>query len=314
MPYVLKDDQGAIKGPESFESFCLYYDFAVNMQGLVTINEMFWAVYFSGYSQNLNFKNPDRGATSYTIEDLAQGAGSFEIKHSQLENSRLSQFASEFSQLHLFECINTNTGRPTNWFVDGNWNPNFQVPEHNVRANIPFIKHTLSLTGGARDRYAYWVTSKENAGGTQSMAIAMPYLANSVFGRILAAHGGIAQTITIKTTMDGGQGSEWGYFGNTPLPTGAVKGFCFIAQGAFKNLSLSSALDDWVGLRAVEAIAARLSEVVSGALLYPRTLSTAHDTANNSVVVADGQPPVELLFLRDLNQNAPVPRVFGGRV
>jgi len=302
-------------GPPSFESFWLYYPFTVSGQGVMTVQTMFWSVYFSESSKSVNINRPTRALGKYELADSTTAATNFQIHHTALVDSRAFEFASEYGQLHLFQCRTAAPPQvPANWLTAGSWNPNFTTPPGCDRPDTPFIKHELSLVNGPQARYAYHVMSRETGNGVRSISVLMPFLVNSVFSRLLISHGGVTPTLKLTRSVDGGERTEWEYFNNPPLPTTAVRGFCMVAQGAFKNIELNATLDHWVdansGADPIETIGDHLSRIVYAHPPFKRTLATAYDTRNDSIIQTDSQPALEVLFLKNLNASAQVPRLL----
>ena len=297
-----------IKITASMESFWLFYNFEINSATkIITINdkEGMFAVYISQKSGPpfIPKLNMDPLNTS-NFEITDRGGQKIQLNHVRLVESRLVEFSNEVAQLHLFKFSNNAPVEPPKWINTGGWAPQFTNPTHN-KGNVPFLKHLFELDGKIQNRYIYWISAQEDGQGTKSFALAMPFLGQSPFQTILSEDGNPLPKIDILMNNH-----TWSYPppGNTSLP-GAIKGFAMVADGAFKSIALNSAIDEWldVDTNDTSTVITKLSQVVGD---YPtsisRTLNTAHVVNKDSVVQAEPDPAVEILYMGKLNSINPV--------
>jgi hypothetical protein len=328
MPYTwTKAGPPATALTARLQSFWIYYDFVVSRTTRqITVGDGYYAVYLSQASGPPGVLKPTPDDRDFTIADTA--GGTIQLKHAALIQSRLVEYSNEFNHLHVFKFDEAEDA--TGWIDTTGWNPAFTNPTKN-EANRVFWPHTVALgtyeqkQGGAKkaggggkgaaaspgftDRYVYWLMSRENAAGTRSVGMVMPFLNPSCLSHILSGDDKVMPPLKIKVQSR----AEWQYFptGVRTFP-GDVKGYVMVAQGAFKATDLSSELEAWhfageKGTGKESLVADRLADLVHRSSEMRRTLETCDDTEHDSVIPPSPDGPVEVLYLDSLNNRNPVP-------
>jgi hypothetical protein len=228
------------------------------------------------------------------------------INNARLVDSRFSQFSNEVSQLHLFD-FSDEPEHKKEWVDTKGWSPKFKNPTKNDDGKY-FLKQTLDF-GQVKDRYIYWLSTQANTNGTERFGLAVPFIANSLMGTILALHQQDLPKISISVDE-----KSWPYPSGQELP-GAINGFLMVAEGAFKAIALSGEVDNLIQQvtsdKPSKEILADLSQIIHR---YPtpisRTINTAPVTSSNSVVPSSPELPIEVLYLEGLNSTNPVDMII----
>lgn len=314
MPYKLKQTSpGSVEVTSNLDSFWFFYNFNVD-EGTkkIEIERGYFAAYIcqkSGkpFIQSLYGDSNAKKEDLYRKLEISNVAEQkISINNARLVDSRFSQFSNEVSQLHLFDFSEENEHKKE-WIDTKGWSPKFKNPTKNDDGKY-FIKHTLDF-GQVKDRYIYWLATQANANGTERFGLAVPFIANSLMGTILALHQQDLPKIQISVDE-----KSWPYPSGQELP-GAINGFMMVAEGAFKAIALSGKVDNLIEKVTSEDssknILAYLSEIIYG---YPtpisRTINTAPVTSSNSVVPSSPELPIEILYLEGLNSTNPVDMII----
>lgn len=314
MSYKLKQTSPeSVEVTSNLESFCFFYSFKVNQSKIVELQKGYFAVYISQRSgkpfiQSFYDNSNEEKKNVYRkleISNLAEQKIS--INDALLANSRLSQFSNEVSQLHLFELFDEEEARQDCIDTKG-WTPKFKNPTQNDDGKY-FLRQTFSL-GQATDRYIYWLAEQANNKKTERFSVAVPFIANSLTGTILALHKQELPKIQIIADE-----KTWPYPKEQELPTQKLRGYVMVAEGAFKAIPLTGEVDNLMqqttSNKTSEEILTYLSQIVHG---YPtpisRTLNTAAITKSNSVVPSEPELPIEVLCLEGLNSESPVDMII----
>jgi hypothetical protein len=210
------------------------------------------------------------------------------------------------SQLHLFD-FSDEPEHKKEWVDTKGWSPKFKNPTKNDDGKY-FLKQTLDF-GQVKDRYIYWLSTQANTNGTERFGLAVPFIANSLMGTILALHQQDLPKISISVDE-----KSWPYPSGQELP-GAINGFLMVAEGAFKAIALSGEVDNLIQQvtsdKPSKEILADLSQIIHR---YPtpisRTINTAPVTSSNSVVPSSPELPIEVLYLEGLNSTNPVDMII----
>jgi len=314
MPYKLKQTSpGSVEVTSNLESFWFFYNFNVD-EGTkkVEIKRGYFAAYIcqkSGkpFIQSLYGDSNEKKEDLYRKLEISNVAEQkISINNARLVDSRFSQFSNEVSQLHLFDFSDENEHKKE-WIDTKGWSPKFKNPTKNDDGKY-FLKHTLDF-GQVKDRYIYWLSTQANANGTERFALAVPFIASSLMGTILALHQQDLPKISISVDE-----KSWPYPSGQELP-GAINGFLMVAEGAFKAIALSGEVDNLIeqvtSNKPSKEILADLSQIIHR---YPtpisRTLNTAPVTGTNSVVPSSPELPIEVLYLEGLNSTNPVDMII----
>lgn len=314
MPYKLKQTSpGSVEVTSNLDSFWFFYNFNVD-QGTkkVEIERGYFAAYIcqkSGkpFIQSLYGDSNAKKEDLYRKLEISNVAEQkISINNARLVDSRFSEFSNEVSQLHLFDFSDENEHKKE-WIDTKGWSPKFKNPTKNDDGKY-FIKHTLDF-GQVKDRYIYWLATQANANGTERFGLAVPFIANSLMGTILALHQQDLPKIQISVDE-----KSWPYPSGQELP-GAINGFMMVAEGAFKAIALSGEVDNLIQQvtsdKPSKDILANLSQIIHG---YPtpisRTINTAPVTSSNSVVPSSPELPIEILYLEGLNSTNPVDMII----
>jgi len=315
MPYELvQTGPGSVNVTKNLESFWFFYNFNVD-EGTkkVEIKRGFFAAYIcqkSGkpFIESLYKDSNENKEDLYRKLEISNvGKQKISIDHARLVDSRFSQFSNEVSQLHLFDFSDENEHK-TKWIDANSWSPKFKNPTKNDDGKY-FLKQTLSL-GQVKDRYIYWLATQANSNGTERFMTAVPFIANSIMGTVLALHQQDLPKIQISVDE-----KAWSYPSGQELP-GAINGFVMVTAGAFKSIALSGYMDDLLKEMATsnkpsKEILSYLSEIVHG---YPtpiaRTLNTAPRTDSSAIVPSDPELPIEVLYMEGLNSTNPVEMII----
>lgn len=309
MPYELvQTSPGSVNVTKNLESFWLFYNFNVDeATKKVEIKRGFFAAYIcqkSGkpFIESLEDSSEKKEDLYRKLEISNVGKQKISINQARLVDSRFSQFSNEVSQLHLFDLSDEDEHKKE-WIDTKGWSPKFKNPTKNDDGKY-FLKQTFTL-GQVTDRYIYWLATQANANGTERFGVAVPFIANSLMGTILALHQQDLPKIQISVDE-----KSWPYPSEQELP-GAINGYVMVAEGAFKSITLSGEVDNLIEQvtsdKPSEDILTYLSRIVHG---YPtpisRTLNTAPITKSNSVVPSEPELPIEVLYLQGLNSTNPV--------
>jgi hypothetical protein len=322
MPYKLKQTSpGSVEVTSNLESFWFFYDFSVD-QGTkkVEMNKGYFAAYIcqkSGkpFIQTLYGDSNAKKDDLYRKLEISNVAEQkISINNARLVDSKFSQFSNEVSQLHFFEFSPENEHKKE-WVDTKGWSPKFNNPTKNDDGKY-FLKQTLDF-GQVKDRYIYWLSTQANANGTERFGLAVPFIANSLMGTILALHQQDLPKISISVDE-----KSWPYPSGQELP-GAIHGFLMVAEGAFKAISLSGEIDNLLYNTEIEnnkqkkvlkpsnEILVTLSQIIQR---YPtpisRTINTAPVTSSDSVVPSSPELPIEVLYLESLNSTNPVDMII----
>ena len=310
MPYKLvQTSPGSVDVTSGLESFWFFYNFNVD-EGTkrVEIERGLFAAYIcqkSGkpFIQSLYGDTNDKKEDSYRKLEISNVAEQkISINNARLVDSRFSQFSNEVSQLHLFDFSDEDEHKKE-WIDTKGWSPKFKNPTKNDDGKY-FLAHTLSF-GQVKDRYIHWLTSQATDKGTERFGLAVPFIANSLMGTILALHQQDLPKIQISVDE-----KSWPYPSGQEL-SGAINVFLMVAEGAFKAIALSGEIDgllqEVTSDKPSKEILANLSEIIHR---YPtpieRTIRTAATTSSNSVVPSSPELPIEVLYLEGLNSTNPV--------
>ncbi|MBO3461020.1 hypothetical protein G7B40_040550 [Aetokthonos hydrillicola Thurmond2011] len=305
MPYKLvQTSPGNVNVTSNLESFWFFYNFNVD-QGTkkVQIERGYFAAYISQKSgkpfiQSLYGDSNEKKEDLYRKLEISNVAEQkISINNARLVDSRFSQFSNEVSQLHLFDFSDENEHKKE-WIDTKGWSPKFTNPTKNDDGKY-FLKQTLSF-GQVKDRYTYWLSTQATAKGTERFALAVPFIASSLMGTILALHQQDLPKIQISVDE-----KSWPYPSGQELP-GAIKGFMMVAEGAFKAIALNGEVDNLIQQvtsdKPSKDILAYLSQIIHR---YPtpisRTINTAPVTSSNSVVPSSPELPIEVLYMEGLN-------------
>lgn len=314
MPYKLKQTSpGSVEVTSNLESFWFFYNFNVD-EGTkkVQIERGYFAAYIcqkSGkpFIQSLYGDSNQKKEDLYRKLEISNVADQkISINNARLVDSRFSQFSNEVSQLHLFD-FSDEPEHKKEWVDTKGWSPKFKNPTKNDDGKY-FLKQTLDF-GQVKDRYIYWLSTQANANGTERFGLAVPFIANSLMGTILALHQQDLPKISISVDE-----KSWPYPSGQELP-GAINGFLMVAEGAFKAIALSGEVDNLIKQvtsdKPSKEILADLSQIIHR---YPtpisRTINTAPVTSSNSVVPSSPELPIEVLYLEGLNSTNPVDMII----
>ncbi|MDD1428207.1 hypothetical protein MEO94_27895 [Dolichospermum sp. ST_sed9] len=314
MPYKLKQTSpGSVEVTSNLESFWFFYNFNVD-EGTkkVQIERGYFAAYIcqkSGkpFIQSLYGDSNQKKEDLYRKLEISNIADQkISINNARLVDSRFSQFSNEVSQLHLFD-FSDEPEHKKEWVDTKGWSPKFKNPTKNDDGKY-FLKQTLDF-GQVKDRYIYWLSTQANANGTERFSLAVPFIANSLMGTILALHQQDLPKISISVDE-----KSWPYPSGQELP-GAINGFLMVAEGAFKAIALSGEVDNLIKQvtsdKPSKEILADLSQIIHR---YPtpisRTINTAPVTSSNSVVPSSPELPIEVLYLEGLNSTNPVDMII----
>ena len=314
MPYKLKQTSpGSVEVTSNLESFWFFYNFNVD-EGTkkVQIERGYFAAYISQKSgkpfiQSLYGDSNQKKEDLYRKLEISNVADQkISINNARLVDSRFSQFSNEVSQLHLFD-FSDEPEHKKEWIDTKGWSPKFKNPTKNDDGKY-FLKQTLDF-GQVKDRYIYWLSTQANTNGTERFGLAVPFIANSLMGTILALHQQDLPKISISVDE-----KSWPYPSGQELP-GAINGFLMVAEGAFKAIALSGEVDNLIQQvtsdKPSKEILADLSQIIHR---YPtpisRTINTAPVTSSNSVVPSSPELPIEVLYLEGLNSTNPVDMII----
>ncbi|QSV52922.1 MAG: hypothetical protein HEP80_02330 [Dolichospermum sp. UKL201] len=314
MPYKLKQTSpGSVEVTSNLESFWFFYNFNVD-EGTkkVQIERGYFAAYIcqkSGkpFIQSLYGDSNQKKEDLYRKLEISNVADQkISINNARLVDSRFSQFSNEVSQLHLFD-FSDEPEHKKEWVDTKGWSPKFKNPTKNDDGKY-FLKQTLDF-GQVKDRYIYWLSTQANTNGTERFGLAVPFIANSLMGTILALHQQDLPKISISVDE-----KSWPYPSGQELP-GAINGFLMVAEGAFKAIALSGEVDNLIQQvtsdKPSKEILADLSQIIHR---YPtpisRTINTAPVTSSNSVVPSSPELPIEVLYLEGLNSTNPVDMII----
>ena len=314
MPYKLKQTSpGSVEETSNLESFWFFYNFNVD-EGTkkVQIERGYFAAYIcqkSGkpFIQSLYGDSDQKKEDLYRKLEISNVADQkISINNARLVDSRFSQFSNEVSQLHLFD-FSDEPEHKKEWVDTKGWSPKFKNPTKNDDGKY-FLKQTLDF-GQVKDRYIYWLSTQANTNGTERFGLAVPFIANSLMGTILALHQQDLPKISISVDE-----KSWPYPSGQELP-GAINGFLMVAEGAFKAIALSGEVDNLIQQvtsdKPSKEILADLSQIIHR---YPtpisRTINTAPVTSSNSVVPSSPELPIEVLYLEGLNSTNPVDMII----
>jgi hypothetical protein len=314
MPYKLKQTSpGSVEVTSNLESFWFFYNFNVD-EGTkkVQIERGYFAAYIcqkSGkpFIQSLYGDSNQKKEDLYRKLEISNVADQkISINNARLVDSRFSQFSNEVSQLHLFD-FSDEPEHKKEWVDTKGWSPKFKNPTKNDDGKY-FLKQTLDF-GQVKDRYIYWLSTQANTNGTERFGLAVPFIANSLMGTILALHQQDLPKISISVDE-----KSWPYPSGQELP-GAINGFLMVAEGAFKAIALSGEVDNLIKQvtsdKPSKEILADLSQIIHR---YPtpisRTINTAPVTSSNSVVPSSPELPIEVLYLEGLNSTNPVDMII----
>jgi|LakMenEpi03Aug12_release.lakeMendotaPanAssembly.Ray.scaffolds.fasta_scaffold06287_12 hypothetical protein len=314
MPYKLKQTSpGSVEVTSNLESFWFFYNFNVD-EGTkkVQIERGYFAAYIcqkSGkpFIQSLYGDSDQKKEDLYRKLEISNVADQkISINNARLVDSRFSQFSNEVSQLHLFD-FSDEPEHKKEWVDTKGWSPKFKNPTKNDDGKY-FLKQTLDF-GQVKDRYIYWLSTQANTNGTERFGLAVPFIANSLMGTILALHQQDLPKISISVDE-----KSWPYPSGQELP-GAINGFLMVAEGAFKAIALSGEVDNLIQQvtsdKPSKEILADLSQIIHR---YPtpisRTINTAPVTSSNSVVPSSPELPIEVLYLEGLNSTNPVDMII----
>jgi hypothetical protein len=314
MPYKLKQTSpGSVEVTSNLESFWFFYNFNVD-EGTkkVQIERGYFAAYIcqkSGkpFIQSLYGDSDQKKEDLYRKLEISNVADQkISINNARLVDSRFSQFSNEVSQLHLFD-FSDEPEHKKEWVDTKGWSPKFKNPTKNDDGKY-FLKQTLDF-GQVKDRYIYWLSTQANTNGTERFGLAVPFIANSLMGTILALHQQDLPKISISVDE-----KSWPYPSGQELP-GAINGFLMVVEGAFKAIALSGEVDNLIQQvtsdKPSKEILADLSQIIHR---YPtpisRTINTAPVTSSNSVVPSSPELPIEVLYLEGLNSTNPVDMII----
>jgi hypothetical protein len=314
MPYKLKQTSpGSVEVTSNLESFWFFYNFNVD-EGTkkVQIERGYFAAYIcqkSGkpFIQSLYGDSNQKKEDLYRKLEISNVADQkISINNARLVDSRFSQFSNEVSQLHLFD-FSDEPEHKKEWVDTKGWSPKFKNPTKNDDGKY-FLKQTLDF-GQVKDRYIYWLSTQANTNGTERFGLAVPFIANSLMGTILALHQQDLPKISISVDE-----KSWPYPSGQELP-GAINGFLMVVEGAFKAIALSGEVDNLIQQvtsdKPSKEILADLSQIIHR---YPtpisRTINTAPVTSSNSVVPSSPELPIEVLYLEGLNSTNPVDMII----
>jgi hypothetical protein len=314
MPYKLKQTSpGSVEVTSNLESFWFFYNFNVD-EGTkkVQIERGYFAAYIcqkSGkpFIQSLYGDSNQKKEDLYRKLEISNVADQkISINNARLVDSRFSQFSNEVSQLHLFD-FSDEPEHKKEWVDTKGWSPKFKNPTKNDEGKY-FLKQTLDF-GQVKDRYIYWLSTQANTNGTERFGLAVPFIANSLMGTILALHQQDLPKISISVDE-----KSWPYPSGQELP-GAINGFLMVVEGAFKAIALSGEVDNLIQQvtsdKPSKEILADLSQIIHR---YPtpisRTINTAPVTSSNSVVPSSPELPIEVLYLEGLNSTNPVDMII----
>jgi hypothetical protein len=314
MPYKLKQTSpGSVEVTSNLESFWFFYNFNVD-EGTkkVQIERGYFAAYIcqkSGkpFIQSLYGDSNQKKEDLYRKLEISNIADQkISINNARLVDSRFSQFSNEVSELHLFD-FSDEPEHKKEWIDTKGWSPKFKNPTKNDDGKY-FLKQTLDF-GQVKDRYIYWLSTQANTNGTERFGLAVPFIANSLMGTILALHQQDLPKISISVDE-----KSWPYPSGQELP-GAINGFLMVAEGAFKAIALSGEVDNLIKQvtsdKPSKEILADLSQIIHR---YPtpisRTINTAPVTSSNSVVPSSPELPIEVLYLEGLNSTNPVDMII----
>jgi hypothetical protein len=309
MTYTLFESGNAVGG-DSFESFFLFVRFSVNQQTkMLEIQSKgnYFAFYGSASSNRRSLDLPQFGDEPGSVQtkryelkgknDLSLGLNSL-----ALQESRCADLSNEVSHLHLFEFLATGDNGPSTWVDDGGWNATFENRTANDLPQEPFVPHLITF-GDCSERDCYWIMSRDTQLGTGRLGAAMPFLKSSILSNILSNAGAACPKLELTVNEQ-----KWSCFDQAPLP-GNPTGYVMVCSGAFRQLALSSEVEEWhkltSGSPAAEEIIDRLSAIVERRgrseedrqELLRRTLATAHMTKDSSVVQEDPRHPIELFYV-----------------
>jgi hypothetical protein len=305
MPHTWKPAGAGGALTQKLESFWLYFDFVVNPNNRkVSVGDGYFAVYLSQQSGPPAAAKPDGAGRNFEIKD--EDVNTLRMQNADLILSRLVEYSNEFNRLHLYKF--DNGVAKNSWITTNQFSPQFTNPRTNKNRR-PFWNHTLNFDT-MQNRYVYWLMAKENASGTQSIAVVTPLLAPSLMGSMLAKDGNVMPQLSINVQAR----TAWTYFPSSARNfPGNVYGYVMIAQGAFKAIGLGRDVESWyIEPNSLDpgAIADRLAETVHRASSLRRTLETAAETKHDAVIPPSAAVPVELLYLDSLNSRNDVPSLL----
>lgn len=321
MTYTLFESGNAVGG-DSFESFWLFVRFSVNAQTKkleIQKKGNYFAFYGSSSSNNRSQDLPAFGDEPGSVQtkryelkgknDLSLGLSSL-----ALQESRCADFSNESSHLHLFEFLATADQGPATWIDDGGWNATYENRSINDLPQEPFIPHLITF-GDCSERDCYWTMARDTQLGTGRFGVALPFLKSSLLANVLNSAGEPCPKLELSVNDQ-----KWVAYDTAPLP-GNPTGYVMVCAGAFRQIALSSEIEQWhkltSGSPAAEEIMDHLSEVVERRgrseedrqELLRRTLATAHITKDSSVVQEDPRHPIEV-FYSDLKLLQPTERLI----
>ncbi len=307
MGYQLTESSSIIGG-ESFESFWLFVRFTVspdNRTLMVQNSGNYFAFYNAVTSDNRKADLPEFETKNYQLKGVTDAKLSLGLSSLALQESRCTDLSNESSHLHLFEFQLTDNQKPSSWVNDGSWSGKFDPRSQNHRGNQPFVEHKIKF-GDCDNQDVFWTMSRDTASGTDRFAVAQAFLKGSLLTSVLKAHGQACPALTVSV-----KGKDWKALDTEPLP-GAASGYVMVCSGVFRQIMLSSELEEWhsrtSGAPAPEEILDQLSLVADRRgesederrAQFERSLHTVHVTKDNSVVQEDPRLPIEVMYV---NQN-----------
>jgi hypothetical protein len=293
---------------EEMASFWIYCNFSVNRATKkLNVSNGFFATYISHDSNKVLSTVPTAAQKSFS---LSGSEGTIKLNHATLVRTRLSYVSNEYNRLHLFE-FDANENR-TEWISSSGWTSTFQQPTSN-KDGTKFLNHTITF-GEVDKRYAYQVVSDEDAAGTCSLGVVVPFLKTSVLATLLTKHeeddGSLdkGQVPELCLTF---QGTNWEYFKKDLQQwQGNVRGYVMVAQGAFKSINPTADLERWQLVQDgidKRSLAETLSRVACEATEFKRKLVNIKNTERNAVVKSvTGDQALEVIYLGELNSENPV--------
>ncbi len=309
MTYTLHESSNIIGG-ESFESFWLFVRFGINEQTKqlqIQRSGNYFAFYGSATSNSRDLDLPEFGdepgqvqSKNYELKgknDLALGLNSL-----ALQESRCADMSNESSHLHLFQFLATPDQGPETWLDDGGWNATYENRTMNHRPHERFVPHLITF-GDCSERDCYWTMSRDTQLGTARFGVALPFLKSSLIANVLKNAGEECPKLEITVNEQ-----KWSAFDSAPLP-GNPTGFAMVCSGVFRQMALSSEIENWHKITSGTPAAQEILDALSvfaerrgrseedRQQLLERSLASAHITEDNSVVQEDPRHPIEVLYI-----------------
>jgi len=296
----------------TIKNFMLFWKFSIDSQRTVQAETPYFSVLYSRKSFSELIKRPDFQEEYKNITIKGSDGIKFEINGAQLKDSIKWEYRNETHQLYLFEAADTSNTKPKDWFIFNDNKPNFNldVPATNNKATI---LHEVEIS---KTRQVYTVIEKEDDKGSSAIAFVLPLHQTPLVADILEVanvdntDGAVSlKPIKLKRKLlKAKQGCVTKEGSSTLFPDNYnanldAKGFSIIAQGKFKNIQLNFYdLMEWLNINIednCDSLMKHLSLSVQGDRC--RSLSSAQNDKDYSVVEGSTSLPVEMVFIDDIN-------------